>query len=146
MRAAVAATVVAIGLIASATSGVAAQPAAHHHGPPAPRSVQEYYWSWSDTPKFTARTFIHSDYADQASLPKLVITVVPPNPRRVVYLEFYQDGAWSAENIVRTNARGIALVDLDPYCSNDSWCDGTYTYRLRMGSLTAPVSVSYFEH
>lgn len=116
--------------------------AREHHALP---TVQEYFWGWSDSGQFTSRTFTHASYPDQSSLPEIVIRVVPANPRRLVHLEFYQQGQWSVEAIMRTNARGIATMEFDPICMNGTWCDGTYSYRLRIGGLLAPVSVTYFE-
>ncbi len=136
---------VSLALGNSVIGGAAAEPL-NHRVPPGSNSVQEYYWNWSDSLRFSSRAFIHTEYADQASLPELVVTVVPPHPRRLVYLEFFQDGSWAAENIVRTDANGVAVIDVDPFCGDNSWCNGTYAYRLKIGGLTAPVSITYLEH
>ncbi len=145
LRVVAALALVALISVASIPSVTAAEPAKHrdHHTSP---TVQEYFWGWSDSGQFTSRTFVHTSYPDQASLPEIVIRLVPANPRRLVHLEFFQEGEWVVETIVRSNSRGLATMEFDPMCMNGTWCDGTYTYRLRIGGLTAPVSVTYVEN
>lgn len=128
---------------ASASTAVAHQRVDHRNNHA--NAVQEYFWGWSDSGQFTARTFVRTDYATATSLPQLVVRVLPADPRRLVYLEFLQQGKWSVEAIMRTSSRGIATMEFDPICMNGTWCDGTYTYRLRIGDLRAPVSVTYVD-
>ena len=144
LRRSLAAGAASLALGLTLVSPVAAEPRDRRPPRTAP-TVQEYYWHWSDSRIYSARTFLHTEFPSQASLPDLLVMVVPPTPRRMVYLEFYQDGRWAAENIVRTDGRGVATIDVDPYCANNTWCNGTYTYRLKIGDLTAPVNITYFE-
>lgn len=134
----------AAGLAAMSVVGIVAGPAVADHR--LSGKVQEYYWTWSDSLRFAPRTFIQTDFLTPASLPKLVVTVVPATPSQMVYLQFRQGGRWVDENIVRTDPRGVAVVDVDPFCSNDTWCNGIYQYRLLVGGITAPVSISFFKH
>ena len=106
---------------------------------------ETYYWTWSDGSKKPTRTFTQARYGVQSNLPELVVTADPALPRRTVYLQFYQDGHWTTENAVRTDAKGRAVIDLDPYCSTDTWCDATFRYRLKVGGQTARLTITYAE-
>ena len=108
-------------------------------------SAQQYFWKWSDGSQKTSRTFKKSTYHDQAGLPHLVVTAQPAKPSHVVYLQFKQKGKWIVENKVTTNSKGVATIDLNPYCSNDTWCDGTWSYRLKIGSLYQNLKLTYSE-
>lgn len=136
---------VAACVVAMSVAGIAAGPAAAKDRGTLHGTVQEYFWYWNDSRTFIPRTFIQADFVAPAALPKIVFTVVPATPSRLVYLEFRQDGQWVSENVVKTDAQGVALIDVDPFCSNLTWCDGTYRYRLRIGAVLAPVTISYSE-
>ena len=63
-----------------------------------------------------------------------------------INLEFKQNGKWVVENKVATNSKGVANIDINPYCANDTWCDGTYTYRLKVGTQYAILKLTYSEN
>lgn len=127
------------------TMGAASAQPAGSGIPPGSTSIQEYRWQWSDTSQFVSRTFVHAVYATPESMPTLIVTVTPALPARMVYLEFFQDGEWVPENMMRTDGTGIAELAVDPYCHNGTWCNGTYKYRLKIGGLRAPLSITYYE-
>ncbi len=107
--------------------------------------AQKYYWIWSDDSEATSRTFKKSKYHNQAGLPHLVITVEPATPARTIYLQFKQKGKWILENKVKTNDAGKATIELNPYCTNDTWCDGSWTYRLKAGDRYQNLKITYSE-
>lgn len=106
---------------------------------------QDYYWKWSDGSTSVKRTFTQAEYGTQSRLPHLVAWAEPASPRHNVYLQFHQDGKWITESRVMMNSRGIATIDIDPMCSNDTWCDRTFAYRLKIGDLRARLSITYSE-
>jgi hypothetical protein len=110
-----------------------------------PAAAQDYYWKWSDGSQKAVRTFDQSTYHSQKSLPHLVITAVPATPAQNVLLQFKENGKWSLENRVRTGADGVATVDINPYCSNDTWCDGTWKYRLKIGTQYQLLTLSFHQ-
>jgi len=136
----------AASVLGLAMAGSSAAAPARGGSPTQHAALQEYCWHWEDTNEFSSRTFTQASYPNAASLPRLVVELTPATPSRMVYLEFYQGGVWSAENIMRTDASGRAVIGIDPYCEDDEWCDGTYKYRIRIGGLKAPLTISYFEH
>ena len=110
-----------------------------------PAAGQKYFWKWSDGSQKTARLFREKTYKTQAKLPHLVVTVVPASPKHNVYLQFKQKGKWIVENKVTTDDKGVANIELNPFCSNDTWCDGTWSYRLKIGSLYQNLKIAYSE-
>lgn len=109
----------------------------------AARASQGYYWMWSDGSRSLSRTFAESRYGTPANLPHLVVTAQPASPGRWVSLEFRVGDAWSTESRVRTDPSGVAEIDVNPFCTDDSWCDETIAYRLRAGGQTARLTVTY---
>ena len=109
------------------------------------QAAQEYYWKWSDGSQKAKRTFIETDYGTQAALPHLLVTAVPARPSHRISLQFYQDGEWILEDRAPLNSKGVATLDLDPYCDNDTWCDGTYKYRLKVGTNYQILKITYSE-
>lgn len=136
VRIVIGATVAALALIA----GTAVSPAGASVS-----AEQEYFWKWSDGSQASRRTFSEKKYHNQRSLPELVVTAVPAKPRHYVYLQFRQGGKWVLENKVALNSRGVARVDINPYCENDTWCDGTYRYRLKVVDSYATLAITYTE-
>ena len=128
---------VAVVLIIGGSSGASAAPvpATSAHAT-RPAASQKFFWKWSDGSQKTSRLFREKTYKTQAKLPHLVVTAVPATPVRTVYLQFKQKGKWIVENKVKTDDKGVATIELNPFCSNETWCDGTWTYRLKIGSLT----------
>jgi hypothetical protein len=140
---------VALAAAAVLTAGYAAPATAttrpHTSAPSTVTAEQKYYWIWSDGSQKSVRTFKQSKYHDQAGLPHLVVTVDPAKPAHTVLLEFKQDGKWILENKVKSDAAGKAVVDINPFCSKNNWCDGTYSYRLKIGSRYATLKIIYAE-
>lgn len=136
-----AALVIAAGfsVLPAAASGAAAAPLAPQVLP----TAQEYYWEWSDGSRKATRTFSQSEYGMQGNLPHLVVTAVPGRPSHEVLLQYYQDGEWFTENEVPLNSRGIASIDIDPYCKDDDWCDATFKYRIKVDGQTARLRITY---
>lgn len=109
---------------------------------PVAAADQNYYWRWSDGSKQSQRTFTQAEYGIPSNLPSLIVTAEPASPSRYVYLQFLRDGRWTTESQARSNARGIASIDVDPLCGG-SWCNSTYSYRLKIGGQTARLDVTY---
>ena len=128
-------TVLALGLGSSAAAYAA--PTSHV------AASQKYFWKWSDGSQKPARVFREARYVRAARLPRLVITAVPAKPARVVFLQFRQKGKWLVEMKTATNAKGVAVLKLDPYCTNRTWCDGTWNYRIKVGTLYQVLRVTY---
>ncbi len=105
--------------------------------------VTEMQWTWSDGGSAESRTFLSSEYSVQ-SLPKLKVHVAPGTPG-VLYLEFKQEGEWNAEWATKPDSSGNATLPIDPLCADDSWCDGTYEYRLKMPGLVSNVTIEYWD-
>lgn len=130
-------------------AGFSVRPVAASGAVPAPLApqvlpmAQEYYWEWSDGSRKATRTFSQAEYGMQSNLPHLVVTAVPARPSHEVLLQYYQDGEWFTENEVPTNSRGIASIDIDPYCRDDDWCDSTFKYRLKVDGQTARLRITY---
>lgn len=104
---------------------------------------QAYYWKWSDGSTSLTRTFTQSEYGTPSRLPRLVAWAEPASPRRLVHLQFRRRGTWITENTVRMDGRGIATIEIDPMCANDTWCDRTFAYRLTIGDRTARLAITY---
>jgi hypothetical protein len=132
-------------LLGPATLGSAAPLRPNHPPTSVGAASQKYYWKWSDGSQKTSRLFREKTYKTQAKLPHLVVTVQPASPAHFVYLQFKQKGKWIVENKVKTNNEGVAAIDLNPFCSNETWCDGTWSYRLKIGSLYQNLKISYAE-
>jgi len=111
----------------------------------APSASQKFFWKWSDGSQKTSRLFREKTYKTQAKLPHLVITAVPATPKHDVLLQFKQKGKWVLENKVTTDSKGVANIDLNPFCSNDTWCDGTLSYRLKIGSVYQNLKIGFSE-
>lgn len=112
---------------------------------PAAASAASFSWAWGDGSVTATRTFAQSEYRSQ-SLPRILVTTAPTSAPVPVYLQFFQDGSWNTEAIVPTNAHGQATISLDPYCEDGSWCDGTYSYRLKVGRITTLITVVFDEN
>jgi len=110
--------------------------------PASPDIGHSYYWRWSDGSRQESRTLTQLDYGIASNLPRLVITAKPAVAGQAVSLQFLRNGRWTTENDVRTNAKGIATITIDPMCG-DSWCDTTISYRLTIGGQTARLAVTY---
>jgi hypothetical protein len=138
--------VVALGSTTVATAAPAGEPG--FRMPLTPIAVpmaQKYYWDWSDSSDATSRTFKKSKYHTQAKLPHLVAWAEPAKPSHTVYLKFKQNGKWVLETKKQTNSKGEVVLELNPYCNNNTWCDGTWTYRLSIGDVYQTFKITYAE-
>jgi hypothetical protein len=109
----------------------------------APTAKQQVFWKWSDGSQKTSRVFREARYNRAGRLPKIIVTAVPAKPRRVVILQFKQKGKWLVERRTSTSTKGVATLTLDPYCTNKTWCDGTWNYRIKVGTLYQVLKVTY---
>jgi hypothetical protein len=142
IAAATAVIAVTAALAAPAHAATAREPVTR---PPVARAAQQVFWKWSDGSAKISRTFTLSKYKDEAGLPTLVVTAIPAAPSRTVYLQFKQKGKWVVETKGTTGRKGVVRLRLNPYCSNDTWCDGVYDYRLKAGSLYQNLRITYSE-
>jgi hypothetical protein len=101
-----------------------------------------YFWQWSDGSRAAARSFTDPQ-AGPVGLPGLVVASEPAARGRVVVLQFRADGRWHTEDVARTDERGRARVDLNPFCSDGDWCEGTLSYRLTVDGQSAPLRVTF---
>ncbi len=101
-------------------------------------------WSWSDTGTDLNRVFESSTYSGEKKLPTMKVSV-GPDQTGLVYLEFEQEGDWNPEWVARPDANGNATIPIDPYCADESWCDGEYHYRLKMPGLVSYVEIDYWD-
>jgi hypothetical protein len=122
-----------------------------------PKVQQSITWGWEDGGDKGHRDFSEDDYDTISEMPSVKVTVLPATVGRRVILETYDatTKTWSAEHISRTDADGIALLNVNPLCEDDSsstpmWCDHDSTYRIRVlksgtqrQSLSNPFVVSF---
>ena len=134
-----------------------------------PKAQQTITWGWSDGADKQHRDFSEDDYDTPMDMPTLNVTiasgqndsntaVVKPGIGRRVILESYDDltQTWSTSVASRTNASGVAVIHVDPTCTDSltgaplGWCDHDVSYRLRVlrsGTqkvlLSAPFTISY---
>jgi hypothetical protein len=115
-----------------------------------PKPQQVVTWGWEDGADKGHRDFSEDDYDTAADMPSLIVTVSPANTGRRVILETYDAyfQSWSQSLATRTDAKGVAKFQLDPYCNDEygtapAWCDHDKTYRIRvLKSGTQKVLVS----
>jgi hypothetical protein len=100
---------------------------------------QSVTWGWEDGVSKKFRDFSEDDYDDALQIPALKVTVSMPGPGRRVILEVQDpfDRTWSTEVQTRTDANGVALARVNPFCENDygnstEWCAHDVTYRLKV--------------
>ena len=76
---------------------------------------------------------------------KITVKVTPTKPARSVSLQYMSDsGKWVNEFQAKTNSKGVAVLEFDPYCEDDYYCDGSWDYRVyvaKSGSYKATNSV-----
>lgn len=105
------------------------------------------YWTWDDNSTRLRRTFSEQDYSslmldDPPALPGIiVIDQVAANG--MVYLQYRDVGHWVTESSVRAGSDGVATLSLNPFCDTDTWCNGVYEYRLKIGRTTSWFTVRY---
>ena len=136
-----------------------------------PKAQQTITWGWSDGADKQHRDFSEDDYDTPMDMPTLNVTIgsgqsdsttatatIKPGVGRRVILESYDDltQTWSTSVASRTNASGVAVIHVDPTCTDSltgaplGWCDHDVNYRLkvlRSGTqkvlLSAPFTISY---
>lgn len=137
----------AVGLAATlvpAAGGVA-------HAAPVPLApdarpmAQTFFWDWEDGVDSRKRTFRESDYGSAENLPRLVVTAEPARPSQYIKLQYRQNGTWRREDADTTDGNGEAFLALNPYCNNNTWCDGTYKYRLLVNGKYTLFTITYID-
>lgn len=128
------------------TLGVSAPVVAHGVHADADHAVgvapdHSFAWFWLDEYASNKRFFSKSSWSGDG-LPPIVVQTRPGRVRPVI-LQFRQGGTWNTEAIVPTNKDGVALLSLDPYCENGSWCDGLYDYRIKVGAQVVHMVIQY---
>jgi hypothetical protein len=122
-----------------------------------PKAQQGITWGWEDGGDKGHRDFSEDDYDTIGDMPSVKVTVLPATVGRRVILEAYsaRTKTWSAEQVSRTDADGIALLQVNPLCDENFssvpvWCDHDSTYRIRVlksgtqrQSLSNPFVVSF---
>ena len=122
-----------------------------------PKVQQSITWGWEDGGDKGHRDFSEDDYDTIGDMPAIKVTVLPATVGRRVILETFDatTKTWSAEHVSRTDADGVALLNVNPLCDEDSssaamWCDHDSTYRIRIlksgtqrQSLSNPFVVSF---
>jgi hypothetical protein len=106
-------------------------------------AVQQFYWEWSDGVDAKVRTFRESRYQVAENLPQLVVSADPARPQQYVKLQYKQDGTWKREDAGLTNGKGTVALDLNPYCKDGDWCDGTFKYRLLVNGRYTNFTITY---
>lgn len=137
--------VAAVGLamtLVPATAGVA-QAAPAPLQPTIQPMDQEFFWEWEDGSNSKRRTFYESDYGSASNLPRLIVTAEPARPQQFIKLQYREDGRWRREDGDSTNGNGVAYLELNPYCEDGSWCDGTWKYRLLVNGKYTNFRITY---
>jgi hypothetical protein len=114
-----------------------------------PKAQQTISWGWSDGADKQHRDFSEDDYDTPMDMPTLNVSIasgqndsatVKPVVGRRVILESYDDltQTWSTAVTSRTDASGVAVIHLDPTCTDSltgapmGWCDHDVSYRLKV--------------
>lgn len=113
--------------------------------PVAQPMAQSFFWQWEDGGTAKARTFRESTYGSAVGIPQIVVSAVPARPSQYVKLQYKQDGKWRREDADTTDDSGKAYLSLDPYCSNNTWCGGTYKYRLLVNGNYTVLTIKYVD-
>jgi hypothetical protein len=58
------------------------------------------------------------------------VEIKPTKPVRTIRLQFWTGKKWSQESSAKTSSSGRGYLYFDPYCSDGSYCDGEYKYRV----------------
>jgi hypothetical protein len=138
----------ALGLVmAFALAMGSAAPAWAHHSaadgvaPVGVAADHSFSWTWLDSYTSNKRFFSKAAWSGDG-IPPIVVRTAPGRVRPVI-LQFRQAGTWNTEAIVPTNTSGVALLALDPYCEDGSWCNGLYDYRIKVGSQVVHLVIQY---
>ena len=110
---------------------------------PAAADGQSYFWRWTDGSDAKVRTLGEGRYRTQQRLPRLVVFAHPSTPRRLVTLEYGDRTGWHPEDTARTDRDGRAVLELNPYCADGSWCTDTVGYRLLVNGIDTTFAITY---
>jgi len=110
---------------------------------PAAADGQSYFWRWTDGSDAKVRTLGEDRYRTQQNLPGLVVIAHPSAPRRLVTLEYHDRAGWHREDTARTDRDGRAVLELNPYCADGSWCMDTVRYRLLVNGVDTTFAITY---
>lgn len=87
---------------------------------------------WSDDTGWEGSyTIEQAVYPTADAIPTIIVRLAPKRPNRTVVLQVRSNGKWQAED-KRTTRNGVAALRVNPLCEGDVWCDGTYSYRVRI--------------
>ncbi|MDO8307316.1 MAG: hypothetical protein Q7V58_03035 [Actinomycetota bacterium] len=139
--------VAAVGLTATLipAAGGVAQAAPAPLAPDARPRAQVFFWDWEDGVDSRKRTFRESDYGSAENLPRLIVTAEPARPSQYIKLQYKQNGKWRREDADTTDGNGEAFLALNPYCNDNTWCDGTYKYRLLVNGKYTLFTITYID-
>jgi hypothetical protein len=81
-----------------------------------------------------------SEYAFFESEPDwdcyISVTIKPAKPVRTIRLQYWTGKKWAQENSAKTGSSGKGFLYFDPYCSDGSYCDGEYKYRVVVDAVS----------
>lgn len=69
----------------------------------------------------------------------IVVKVTPTKPIRTVRLQYWSGRKWQQESSSKTNTKGVAYLNFDPYC-DEGYCDGEWKYRVYVDSASGQKS------
>ena len=64
------------------------------------------------------------------------VTIKPAKPVRTIRLQYWTGKKWAQENSAKTGSSGKGYLYFDPYCSDGSYCDGEYKYRVVVDAVS----------
>ena len=100
-----------------------------------------WFWRWSDGGEQRVRAIAVG--GPTSGLPSLIATVVPARSGQRVVLQYLDRGRWRTEDVAATNARGVARLEVNPFCPDGDWCRTEFRYRLLAGGRVAPLTVRF---
>lgn len=65
----------------------------------------------------------------------MTVKISPVKPIRNSRLQYWNGKKWLQESFTKTNIKGIAFLDFNPYCDG-TYCDGTWKYRIIVDSAS----------
>ena len=82
-----------------------------------------------------------SEYAFFESEPEwdcyISVSIKPTKPVRTIRLQYWTGKKWVQENSAKTGSGGNGYLYFDPYCSDGTYCDGEYKYRVVVDASSA---------
>lgn len=101
------------------------------------------FWRWSDGSQARMRTLSEHRYLGGSRLPDLIVSTDPAAPGRRVALQFRDSHGWRTDDVATTDGRGVARLEVNPYCEDGAWCRRAYEYRLVSGEATAALTLRF---